>query len=413
MSKVVRLVLIILIFLLGVSAYMVYTALSEKTALESAKSTLETELAQYKEKEKKLADDTKRLEGQVKDAQSAKTAAQNQLNTLNNRLAELTNQVETVTTERNDLTKKIENLKKERDDLTAKLQEKPAVTMMAPSSTALLTELSAGEKDERYWASVLKDKAALELQMGELKSKVSSSAIEVGELKKKNSDFELEIGQLKNEKEEIGRRIKYAEDLANNLSIELAREKNDKHYVSDRLAALKEENMALRSQIKELTSAKISLERNIAKLREDKDVIAQQLSGLSQTEGIIQDRIDEVLNIKKSLDDKVKAPSSDAGSKQVELPAIVVSAPAPGGAAASAQQAGPGFNGRIVSINEENNFVIIDLGENSGVRVGDTLSVYRGSKYIAGLEIIEVRKDISAADIKQRGAKIKVGDAVK
>jgi len=36
-----------------------------------------------------------------------------------------------------------------------------------------------------------------------------------------------------------------------------------------------------------------------------------------------------------------------------------------------------GYNGNIVSVNEENNFVIIDLGEESGVKLGETLNVYR------------------------------------
>ena len=41
------------------------------------------------------------------------------------------------------------------------------------------------------------------------------------------------------------------------------------------------------------------------------------------------------------------------------------------------------------------------------------LSVYRDSKYIARLEVIQVRKDISAADIKDQWSKVVVGDTVK
>jgi hypothetical protein len=73
----------------------------------------------------------------------------------------------------------------------------------------------------------------------------------------------------------------------------------------------------------------------------------------------------------------------------------------------------PGFNGKVVSINEDNNFIIVDIGEKSGLRLGDSLSVYRDSKYIARLEVIQVRKDIAAADIKDQWSKIIIGDVVK
>jgi hypothetical protein len=66
-----------------------------------------------------------------------------------------------------------------------------------------------------------------------------------------------------------------------------------------------------------------------------------------------------------------------------------------------------------VSINKENNFVIIDLGQNSGVNIGDRLSVYRGDTYVGELEIIQVRTDISAADIKKQSMPIQAGDSVR
>ena len=71
------------------------------------------------------------------------------------------------------------------------------------------------------------------------------------------------------------------------------------------------------------------------------------------------------------------------------------------------------YLGKILSVNQENNFVIVDLGASSGIRIGDTLSVYRGTKYIASLEVIQVRKDICAADIREKGAKIKAGDIIR
>ncbi len=66
-----------------------------------------------------------------------------------------------------------------------------------------------------------------------------------------------------------------------------------------------------------------------------------------------------------------------------------------------------------LAIESDGNFVIVDIGENSGIHLGDNLSVYRDSKYIARLEVIQVREDISAADLKDQWSKIKVGDVIR
>ena len=45
--------------------------------------------------------------------------------------------------------------------------------------------------------------------------------------------------------------------------------------------------------------------------------------------------------------------------------------------------------------------------------VGSVLKVYRDSRAIATLEVIQVRRDICAADIKDKSTELKVGDIVK
>ena len=418
MPKNAKLIIFLLVVIVAASVFMTLSTSTQKTALEQEKARLENEIAQYKDREQQLTQENKRIGDQLKEAQGAQGRLQKQI-------TDFSDKVTALTTERDDWKTRVEDLKKERDQLIAKLQEKPEV----PAGAAALGPgqvMPAGPQDmptaaaavpsgdeDQYWAQVLKEKAGLEIKLNELQSKLSQGSVDVEELKKKNSDLEIELGQLKNEKEDIERHIKYSEDLANTLSIDLAREKNDKRYLTDRTDKMKEENLALRAQVKELTASKMALEKSIARISEDK---SSAESKLRTTESIIQNRIDEVLDIKKNLDKKIET-SSATGSKEIELPPIVISAPSPTSTKSSAANpvnlGSAGYNGRVLSINNDSNFVIIDLGQDAGVSVGDNLSVYRGSKYIAGLEIIQARKDISAADIKQKGAKIQVGDTVK
>jgi hypothetical protein len=58
--------------------------------------------------------------------------------------------------------------------------------------------------------------------------------------------------------------------------------------------------------------------------------------------------------------------------------------------------------------------VIIDIGEEASVKVGDALRVYgKDDKPAADIEVIQTRKDISACDIKREYAPVCVGDIVK
>ncbi len=419
MTKIGKIIIIILFLLLGGSVFMVLSTLSQKTALENEKTTLQGELTQAGEREQELVARVKDTESKIEEAKQNNERLQQQLSDLNGQISSLENTINSLRSERDNWRNRVNDLRRERDELITKLQEKPKVIYKErepepeeeqPGKPPVMAT-GATEDQERYWARVLKDKAALELKINELQSQLSQYEVSLEELKKVNSDLDLELSQLRNQKEEIQRQIKYSEDLANTLSIELAREKNDKRFIDQRLDKIKEENLDLRSKVKELTSTKIALEKSIARLRESKDKVERKLA---ETESVIQNRIDEVLDIKETLDRKLSEPIEEEGTQSVELPPIVVSAPKAGGpAVAQESRMAPGFEGHVLSVNEENNFVITDLGLNSGVRIGDNLSIYRNGKYIAGLEIIQVRKDISAADIKQKGARIQVGDNVR
>ena len=107
------------------------------------------------------------------------------------------------------------------------------------------------------------------------------------------------------------------------------------------------------------------------------------------------------------------------GHPPMDLPPIIVKAPNHNNAQQENSEPAPASNGpqsqgSIISINETNNFVIVDLGqENSNVKVGNPMKVYRNSSEIATLEVIQVRRDISAADIKDKSIELKSGRCCK
>ncbi len=424
MSKAVRLVAVVAVVLMVVSIAFAFWALSQRQTLAQQNQELQNQISEYQGKEsqllaqaKKLQEDAQALNQKVDQKEREKSQVQNSYDEIKRKVDQFNAQLDQAKLERDDWKNRVSAIQRERDDLAEKLKNRPTQIVykeaepkpaeaVAPVASPAVTTAQG----EEYWASILKQKAALQLEIDKIKADLELSVGQIADLKKQNSDLQLQIKSVTNDKEEIERKIKYGEDLANNLSIELARSRNDQRFVNERADKLKEENIELQGQIRQLSGTKLTLEKTVTRLNDEKEGIQRKLI---ETESVIQARINEIWQIKESVDQKLASAAASRVSNQVELSPIIVNAGnrnvsvAPPAAAASAKQAS------VVSINETNNFVIVDMGESTGIKVGHVLKVLRGNSEIATLEVIQVRKDISAADIKQKTGNIKIGDSVK
>jgi hypothetical protein len=79
---------------------------------------------------------------------------------------------------------------------------------------------------------------------------------------------------------------------------------------------------------------------------------------------------------------------------------------------ANAESAQPSLmDGSVISVKHEWSFVVGNIGEKQGVKIGMPLRVMRGEGKIATLRVVDVRKKICGAVIEDSGKeKIKVGD---
>ncbi|MBL8014199.1 MAG: hypothetical protein JNN05_10160 [Candidatus Omnitrophica bacterium] len=456
MSTAVKQSILILVLLLVVSIVVALMTLMEKQKLQNTNQSLTQQVAGFQQEQTKLLAESTKLKEQVQtltDQLSSKdrerSQYQSQYEEIKTKYDQLSEQVDQLTQERNDYKDRTTTVSAERDRLMKELQNRPekivekvvykdkaTETNFASANSSSTTTTSSIDKkdasdpsaavnqaveesakqqeDESHWAEVFKQKAALEIEIDKSHKALDKSAIDIVELKKQVADMQLVIDKLTSERDEIVRKIKYGEDLADNLSIELARAKNDQKFTAERAEKLSSENSNLQAQVKQLTSTKLSLEKTISRLSDDKENIQKKLI---ESESVIQSRIDDIWKIKQNIDERVGTMPKVNGN-QVELAPIVINA---NGAAPAPVDEVPGTEepvssknqAHIVSINQDNNFVILDMGEKDGIKMGDSFRVYRGPKEIAKLEVIQIRRDIAAADIKKKAMPLQVGDLVR
>jgi hypothetical protein len=70
------------------------------------------------------------------------------------------------------------------------------------------------------------------------------------------------------------------------------------------------------------------------------------------------------------------------------------------------------MDGSVISVKDEWSFVVANLGEKQGVKIGMPLRVLRGDRRIATVRVVDVRQRICGAVIQEMDSKesIKVGD---
>ena len=183
------------------------------------------------------------------------------------------------------------------------------------------------------------------------------------------------------------------------------------------------------------TDKKTSLEKELVRLRGEleisKDEQEKLAAQMADIEGTLKERLAEVNLVRLKLEKAIKSPEPKT-EKVVELPPIVVkvvktespSPPSPPSLSTQTQSqktilqqivSRGGLEGKIMTVNEEHNFVVIDLGSDDGLEVGAIFSVYRDKKELTKIRVVGTRKQIAAADIinLEGRTEISPGDIVK
>lgn len=403
-GKFVLVALIGVIVVLGFLFFQTYTQ----------KQMLTKELADVKREKSMLETKVKRTESQLRKAQQRAKDLDRNLAKINDEKKKLQKDYEIALRAKEELAKKL----KSRQQEVAKKKTKPKQTAVTVGSN-----LPSASEDS-YWAGVLQAKTDLEIRLNKISQESKNLTILNEQLAREKSTLELQINNLKREHADIKRQLEYNDKLMDSISQELVRERNDKMQIQDSFKLVKNENKVLIRQINGLNKRKISLEKQISEITNDKVTLVKQYDEL---EGLLAEKVSQVTELQEDLSalatadlDQITVASQVQQAKkeaafytqksEVELEPIVVHAQPTGAPKPSAAVL---VEGKVLAVNRENNFVVIDVGEEQGVQTGDIYQVFRNGDTIATIEAIQLRKNIAACDIREQLSAIGIGDVVR
>jgi len=220
-------------------------------------------------------------------------------------------------------------------------------------------------------SKITKDKADLESQLGKLRSDLNTMRLAKEQLQMEKDALGIDIDNLKGEKGDSGRQGDYEE-----------REEAAEVVSSQKRPAAQ----AVSGNSVELPPIVVRPQKTATS-----QVMGYSAGAAESSRGKISGRTAAIAT------DAPAVETSARESPVRRIPRIEVAA----------------IDGKVLAVMRDNNFVVIDLGEESGVRVGDVFGVYRKGNKIAAIEAIRTAKNVSACDIKEENKSILVGDTVK
>ncbi len=261
----------------------------------------------------------------------------------------------------------------------------------------------------------------------QLQEKVNVLSNDLNKTSQEKQDIQRQYELLVKERDDLIEKAKTLqknnEQLRGDLS-NLTREKQRLgQRLEDDLAPLIDQNAQLKQQLDNLNILKSKLEVELGQLKGEKSDFQRKLN---EIDSFLEQSLTEpkYLSLKEQLDiirsggtPETRAPETQTAQPEkesVELPPIVVKPQTQAETPRRSKKSIPVKpKGTVLEINRENNFVVIDLGQDSGIKLGDTFKVYREDKTVATLEVIQARQSISACDIKEEIRPIEAGDIVR
>jgi len=233
---------------------------------------------------------------------------------------------------------------------------------------------------------------------------------------------------LQEELDDVSAKVKILEgklddskQTAAQLDTQLRDTKTQTEFLSEEL---KKEKKLSQDTLMELQQVKISLEQQKKLKADTEQKLTQSQADLKK----FQAQLKTLEGKKVELENKIKQ-MEEAKSEKVELGTIVVeqqeeapalpqSAKTPATTKITPAKAKPSgssaLEGKVLVVNKDYNFVVINLGSRDGVNTNDLFSIYRKNKYIGDIKVEKVHDSMSAANFTSADIKDKVqeGDKV-
>lgn len=233
--------------------------------------------------------------------------------------------------------------------------------------------------------------------------------------KRQAKEKELRLALAEND--DLKSRIDEVQQQKTHVEGELANVRTELTQLQTDLAKAVKAQDTLTQSIDDREKEIARLTKDLESARGDAKQVTEKLTELKTRHDEDQRQLSDLGRAKSELESKVLELSAQP---TVELDKVMVgsSAPTPTSGTVmpvSVSAADASTNGQVVVINRDYDFIVMNLGKNHGLSIGQEFQVVRGTEILGKVKVEKVYDELSAATILPESKKdtIREGDTVK
>lgn len=251
---------------------------------------------------------------------------------------------------------------------------------------------------------------AIFLQMQERDQRVAMEN-QLALIRQERDDLKIQLASLESSKNQLQSQLETTrQDLTQakqELTLALGEKETLQKSYKD-LEAQKGESAALKKTMEQMAA-------EMADVRREREQLAAQVKRLEMEQAQLEDQLADVEAVKSSLETQLAEmkhlPTVELGrvmvSSEQDLPRTKVARPNPeiktstivrnSGLADHAEPSAT--KGQVLVINREYDFIVMDIGKNHGLSIGQKFQVVRGDDVLGTVKVEKVYDDLSAAAV--------------
>lgn len=250
---------------------------------------------------------------------------------------------------------------------------------------------------ERELALVKAEKQDLEQQLNEARDVNTKIERELSDVKADLEEAGKSLADAKKERDELAKTAEDRQTQIDRMLEDLDRSRGEQRSLTDQLARVRQEQDALQKQL--------------GLLRDENNQLEQKVVELSKHPTVELDRV--VVNPTSgapatAAPNPVSVTGPASAITDQTLPAML-----PSSAPAAAQPRET--LGQVIVVNREYDFIVVNLGSNQGLTLGQEFQVVRGDQVLGRVKVEKLYDELSAAAILPSSNKdaIREGDSVR
>ena len=244
-------------------------------------------------------------------------------------------------------------------------------------------------------------KKSAELKIEETKKKVAELENKISDNNNQIETLNKELLQEKTEKEDAFARVKQMQET-------LEKQTNLRAVLQEQVAAAEVDAKKMQEELSKLRSLKAGLEEKIKDLETSSEYVELgKIVVTPETPSLFGTPLPEAVEVTEGQ--KAAGASSVAGGAKAQPSGTSK----PAAEKARKDGSSSGMEGKVLVVNRDYNFVVINLGSKDGVGIGNEFSIYHNDKYIGDVKVEKVHDSMAAAGFVSNEAKNQISEGDK